>query len=342
MRVASECSCTRLLLLSDGVRSGGIQMARASLLEHISQNLKSSSTWPGSSSHHAPLIALDKVCCIASPPQLLAALGSMSKRQNNREHGGAAAARAAMCDGASDSSDEHESFASAEEKIVRRYCRHAFTDLVVPAQSTCAGYVDLSTGVVWIAKLCGKVISQQSLRARDGCRTLPLIDSLYAVERGALVTRVAAAGASVQALCAQGDVDNGVLVSIQDMWCMAMNSGIGVEQYAVYRSLRDHGYTVFPHAASHGARAVMHAVKGGSSTTVLVFSVRDAPDVLMRCLALLPGAQLQCLRVQPAAAAEDGESKAAVNGCILTMRSACAAAVVDGTDVTWLGFDAFQ
>jgi hypothetical protein len=46
--------------------------------------------------------------------------------------------------------------------------------------------------------------------------------------------------------------------------------------------------------------------------------------------------------VQPAAAAEDEGSKAVVNGCILTMRSACAAAVVDGTDVTWLGFDAFQ
>lgn len=266
----------------------------------------------------------------------------MSKRQNNKQHGGAAVAAAAVCDGLSDSSDEHESFASAEEKIVRRYCRHAFIDLVVPAHSTCAGYIHLPTGVVWIAKLCGKVISQQSLRTRDGCRTLPLIDSLYAVERGALVARVAAAGASVQALCARGDVDNGVVVSIQEMWCMAMNCGVGVEQYAVYRSLRDHGYTVFPQAASQGARAVMHAVKAGSSTTVLVFSTRDSPDVLMRCLALLPGAELQCLRVQAAAAMEDEQCKAAVNGSILTMRSACAAAVVDGTDVTWLGFDAFQ
>jgi hypothetical protein len=267
----------------------------------------------------------------------------MSKRQNNKQHGGTALAGVALCDGISGSSDEHDSCASAEEKIVRRYCRDAFTDLVVPAHSTCTGYVDLSIGAVWIAKLCGKVINQQSLRTRDGCRTLPLIDSLYAVERGALVARTAAAGASLNALCTRGDVDNGVLVSIQEMWCMVMGFGIGLEQYVVYRSLRDHGYSVFPQAASQGARAVMHAVKAGSSTTVLVFSTRDSPNVLMRCLALLPGAALQSLRVEPAAASQAQQSKVAVvNGSILVMRSACAAAVVDGTDVTWLGFDAFE
>jgi hypothetical protein len=255
------------------------------------------------------------------------------------------------------SSDDGESSASAAETLLRRHSRHAFIDLVVPSNSTCVGYLDVSIGIVWIAKLCGKIINQQSLRSRDGCRTLALVDSLYAAERGALMLRVASSGSSVQELCSRGDVENGTVLSIQEMWAIVINSGIGLEQYVVYRSLRDHGYSVFPQSAAQGALAVMHAVKAASATTVLVFSVRSSADTLMRCVSLLPGAELRSLSVESSASFVAHERAASgcgpapdsadaipslVNGSVLTMRSACAAAVVDGTDVTWLGFDAFE
>jgi hypothetical protein len=287
---------------------------------------------------------------------LLFAFGKMSNRQANQQRGAMGGASAELCGGTSDSSDEGGSSASAHERLVRRYHRHAFIDLLVPANSTCVGYVDAVIGIVWIAKLCGKVISQQSLRSRDGCRTLSLIDSLYALERGALLLRAASPASNVQALCASGDVENGSVVSIQEMWCLVMSSGVGLEQYVVYRSLRDHGYAVFPQSAAQGALAVMHAVKAGSSTTVLVFSVRAPAAALMRCVSLLPGAELRSLKVEPCASAAPQKSTAAaseaaphsadavplVSGSVLALRSACAAAVVDGTDVTWLGFDPFE
>ncbi len=260
------------------------------------------------------------------------------------------------CWGISDSSDDGDASASAEQKLVRRHSRHAFIDLVVPANSTCVGYLDSSNGIVWIAKLCGKIINQQSLRTRQGCRTLSLMDSLYAAERGSLMLRVAPPESSVQHLCATGDADQGTVVSIQEMWTIVMRSGTCLEQYVVYRSLRDHGYSVFPQSAAQGALAVMHAVKAASSTVVLVFSVHTPADVLMRCISLLPGAELRSLNVESSSSSVAHERKTCglgsaprsadaaqlVNGSVLALRSACAAAVVDGTDVTWLGFDAFE
>lgn len=281
----------------------------------------------------------------------------MSKRKTT-EHG--AAADAASCgSSSSDSCGEGASRASAAERLVRRHDRHAFIDLIVPANSTCVGYVDVSIGAVWIAKLCGKVISQQALRSRDGCRTLSFIDSLYAVERGSLLLRVAEPGSNFAGLCSSGDVGSGAVVSIQEMWAIVVDSGVAVEQYAVYRSLRDHGYSVFPQPSVHGALAVMRAVKAGSSTTVLVFSARAPAHSLMRCVSLLQGAELHPLSlhppIPPAVSGSDQRSCSAagvapyfaeaaprVNGSVLAVRSACAAAVVDGTDVTWLGFEPFQ
>lgn len=282
--------------------------------------------------------------------------GAMLQKRTHQQHAALSCAGAEQPGSASDSSDEGVPCAGAEEKFVRRYHRHAFIDLVVPANSTCVGYVDVSISAVWIAKLCGKVISQQSLRNRDGCRTLSFIDALYAQERGSLVLRVASSGSSVQALCASCDVENGAEVSIQDMWGFVMGCGVCLEQYVVYRSLRDHGYFVFPQLAAHGTLAVMLAVKAGSSTTVLVFSSRDPAETLMRCISLLPGAELRSLTAVlsvPSAADEKAVSSSEcelhaaaaaplVNGFVLAVRSACAAAVVDGTDVTWLGFDLFQ
>ena len=280
----------------------------------------------------------------------------MSKRQACQRHGDFIDPDAESCQAISGSSDEGDLGASAAEKLVCRHSRHAFIDLVVPANSTCVGYVDLSIGIIWIAKLCGKVINQQSLRSRDGCRTLSLIDSLYAAERGSLMLRTASPGSNIQGLCSRGDVENGAVLSIQEVWAIVMNSGIGLEQYVVYRSLRDHGYHVFPQSAAQGALAVMHAVKAASTTTVLVFSVRTPADTLMRCVSLLPGAELRSLNVVSAAssvphqkiacglgsAPQIADAVPLVNGSVLALRSACAAAVVDGTDVTWLGFDAFE
>ncbi len=283
---------------------------------------------------------------------LTVAFEGMSKRQAV-ERGVVCGVDTAVC--GSSSSDEG-AFPSAEERLVRRHDRHAFIDLIVPANSTCVGYVDVSIGAVWIAKLCGKVVNQQALRSREGCRTLAFIDSLYALERGSLMLRAAPPGTNFAALCSRGDVEHGSPVSIQEMWAIAMNSGIGLEQFVVYRSLRDHGYSVFPQPAAHGTLAVMQVVKAGASTTVLVFSARAPADDLMRCVSLLPGAELHSLTIESpaafgsnqkaynAAATAPGFAAAAprVNGSVLAVRSACAAAVVDGTDVTWLGFEPFQ
>ncbi len=70
----------------------------------------------------------------------------------------------------------------------------------------------------------------------------------------------------------------------------------------------------------------------------------------MRCVALLPGAELHPLTAWPSTPSGADSTAAAglvaaspfVNGSVLAVRTACAAAVVDGTDVTWLGFDLFQ
>jgi hypothetical protein len=277
----------------------------------------------------------------------------MSERAAAQQRGALGGAGAEQSGTVSDFSDVDESGASVEEKLVRRHHRFAFIDLVLPTNSTCVGYVDVPIATVWVAKLCGKVISQQSLRSRDGCRTLSLIDALYGQERGSLLLRIADPGSNVQSLCTRGDLDNGAVVSIQEMWGFVTGAGISLEQYVVYRSLRDHGYSVFPQLAAHGALAVMNAVKAGSSTTVLVFSARQPAAALLRCVALLPGAELRPLTAWPpapsaadwchgTAAAGSGAAAPLVNGSLLAARAACAAAVVDGTDVTWLGFDVFQ
>ena len=275
----------------------------------------------------------------------------MSKRSAHKLHGASCGANNEPSGSSSASSDDGEHFSSAEERLIHRHRRHAFIDLVVPAGSTCVGYLDLSISAVWIAKLCGKVISAQSLRSRDGCRTLSLTDALYAMERGCLMLRRLNPESSARALCVAGDIESGVVVSVQEMWAVVISSGIALEQYVVYRSLRDHGYSVFPQAAAHGALAVMHAVKAGTSTTVLVFSSSTPAETLMRCVSLLPGAELRPLMdAAPTSSsahrriAAESAPRAApvVNGSVLSVRSACAAAVVDGTDVTWLGFDVFQ
>jgi hypothetical protein len=255
----------------------------------------------------------------------------------------------------SDSSGSDESCLDDDEKFVQRHHRHAFIDLVIPTNSTCVGYVDVSSGVVWIAKLCGKVINQQSLRSQDGCRTLPLIEALYAAERGSLMLRFATAGTRVQNLCLSRNLTHGTVVSLQEIWAIVMNSGTALEHYVVYRTLRDHGYSLFPRVCASGALAEMQAVKAGTSTTILVFTVQASAYTLMRCISLLPGAELHSLSAERSSTSSSGhriadkspgisstEASPLSKGSILVTRFACAAAVVDGADITWLGFDAFQ